>query len=117
LTSRHDLWPPSPGPDLDTDPSQESRVHDRLLQRWGVHGTCLRVHVRRIPARAHCRYVVYCLIISSLELPSVCTVRINFSFQVWDLEHYDQWWPGGKAPFPPTPLLIWISHAIPFFYL
>jgi hypothetical protein len=45
------------GSDINTDSSQVPRFHDRLLQGWGVHGTCLRVHVRRNPARAYSRYV------------------------------------------------------------
>ncbi|CAN6341785.1 unnamed protein product [Urochloa humidicola] len=45
---------PRRGTDLNTGSSQESCLHDRLLQGRGVHGTCGRVHVRRHPAGAHC---------------------------------------------------------------
>jgi hypothetical protein len=60
------------GSDLNTDSSQDSGVHDRLHQGWGVHGACLRVHVRRHPTRAHCRYT-YISVIYDCVSYGVCT--------------------------------------------
>mgnify|MGYP000980367727 CR=1 FL=1 len=41
------------GSNFDTDSSQESCLHDWLLQGWRVHGTCVQVYVGRNTARAY----------------------------------------------------------------